>query len=222
MKKLKPLFTFLFVLSTTTLFSQSASLTKEETVKYIEKKMKESEGHYRTIDLSGFKKLFYYLNNSTISLINGNVVISYSQSTYPNTPREVPVTSITGGSRYAIPCDYAIREYKMSFNPAHIIKIEKAPNYSSQIEPVGGVLITLLGQTANRTYNYAIPSTSFEDEYYTKRCQNFKYQPEIKESVNQVFIPYLQSDPTNYDKIFKALNYLRDLYKAEDDPFGQN
>jgi len=83
--------------------------------------------------------------------------------------------------------------FVVEFNPAHIKTLQDITVNGNKI--VGNILIVLIGQTAKSTESGKL------------------------ESVNYITMVYLKSDPDNYNRISKALLHLRDLYKAEDDPF---
>jgi hypothetical protein len=93
------------------------------------------------------------------------------------------------------------------FNPAHIVSIVAEGDEVRTTSPVSNVIIKLVGKTAS----------------YNRRTRNHGesyWGSSTDESLSSVNIPFLQSDPANFGKLKKALEYLKTLCKAEDDPFG--
>ncbi|EAZ94817.1 hypothetical protein FBBAL38_10272 [Flavobacteria bacterium BAL38] len=195
----KKVLIYLFALCSLTSFAQDkASLTKEETVNYLKKKINEIDGHYRTP--GGLTNRLYFKNTS-FDLDNNLLQL---KTTRKNMLEEF------GGN-----CGYFENVNITWFNPAHIkdiILVE--PNLG---EPVGLVKITLIGKVGRdiqEAYAYQKQNSN------TGNCYNWE-RSDLKEySVSEISIPFLATDPSNFNKMKKALEYLRDLYKAEDDPFG--
>lgn len=153
------LLTALFLCS---LLSAQPTLTKEETIRYIDKKMKETIGHQKVMNSNA-----YWISDAGIRLTNwGRVELRYS---------------IQGKST-------VYRE----FNPAHILSIDHADITGSV---VGTIDIRLIGKTAVLT------------------------EQGKKSSVHFVCIDFLQTHPSNYNRLQKALKDLRDLYKAKENSF---
>ncbi|WP_448697575.1 hypothetical protein ACFGVR_12780 [Mucilaginibacter sp. AW1-3] len=93
------------------------------------------------------------------------------------------------------------------FNPAHIVNIVAEGDEVRTTSPVSNVVLKLVGKTAS----------------YTRRVRNhgaYYWQSPTEESLSSINVPFLQSDPTNFGKLKKALEYLKTLCKAEDDPFA--
>ncbi|MBG7610790.1 hypothetical protein IU405_00825, partial [Polaribacter sp. BAL334] len=57
--------------------------------------------------------------------------------------------------------------------------------------------------------------------FESRNYYSFEEEENNSTVVTEIFLYYLKSDPTNFNKIKKALEHLRNLCKAEDDPFGE-
>ncbi|MGN0021670.1 MAG: hypothetical protein ACI35Z_12790 [Sphingobacterium hotanense] len=194
--------------------AQNATLTKEETINYINKKANEVGGHFRSVPAdknSGIIK--YYYSQNDVSFANDKLRIVQQRRNYPDNG--------FGGDVY--PCDFHSQTHEDFFNPAHIVSIEKHTNFK-QDEPVGTLKIILKGNVGQSNFSTYTPTkrvTNTEHKYYGHCHDLQEYIPyRTKNTVNFIYLSYLQSDDSNYDKLKKALLYLRDLMKAEDDPFG--
>lgn len=213
MKK-QTLFYFLIFISFSALAQSGPMLTKQETINYLDKKAKEVIGHYRTIERSDNNGNFtlYYDKNSVL-LDGDNLTLKMS--------RRNKKEGAIGYSYY--PCDYFEQTHENIFNPAHILKIEKASNIIGG-EPIGAIKITLKANTGKWNFYIFTPIkevTNINHEHFSKCYDLNEYLPgRVKESTKEVYLTYLQADDSNFDKIRKALEHLRDLYNAEDDPFG--
>jgi len=162
----KQLFVILLTLFSISAISQTNTLlTKEETINYINKKVKEAKG----FDMINF-------NGVSEKVLDCGFKKSYSGE-------NIECIEIKG--KYS---------YLTEFNPAHIKMLTEVNLYGNQV--VGCIAIDLIGKTAKFSSNFG-----------------------LNESRTQASIIYLKSDPDNYKRISKALLHLRDLYKAEDDPF---
>lgn len=193
--------------------AQNATLTKQETVNYLNKKAQEVIGHYRTIPTDdNTKNIKYYYPDNSVSMSGDKVIFEMKRRNHKD-----------GALDYSYyPCDYHEQKYENIFNPAHIISIEKGINYVNG-EPIGAIKIILKAVGQENSYAYAPTKrvTNENNKHYGK-CYEFEEYTQLrnKKSTKEVFFTYLQSDDTNFNKIKKALEYLRDLAKAEDDPFG--
>jgi hypothetical protein len=96
-------------------------------------------------------------------------------------------------------------------------------NYKSN-EPIGVVKITLISNTGQNEYRSFGPTKKYtwNGHYAYGFCHSVGEYTDARStnSNNTIYLAYLQADPTNFNKIKKALEYLRDLAKAEDDPFA--
>ncbi len=174
-----------------------ANLTKGETVLYINKKVKECEGHYRTPDGSAFsngvaRKMYY--RNMKFELSGEKILISSMSSN----------KSENDYSR-----DYFERYTTQSFNPSQIVSITNGT--ANPKEPLGIIIIKLKSNSCATEQNV----------FYHNGRYFASHDPTVKNSSAEVGLIFLIADPENYNKVKKALEYLRDLYKAEDDPFGK-
>jgi hypothetical protein len=202
-------------------YAQNTALTKEEAVNYLNKKVKEAIGHYITVDFGGTagKKTLYFWSSS-VSLSGDKITFSRERANYKER-QYAQKTWVSGhGYQYFYPCDYLTINDQLTFNPAHILKIE---NYDGDVagEPVGSAKITLKSNTGifKRTAGSVTSKFTDPNSDFYGRCVDFKEQSD-SQSTNTIYISYLKADDTNFNKIKKALEYLRDLLKAEDDPFG--
>lgn len=198
-----------------------AMLTKEETINYINKKLNEIVGHYRTVKGTGnVNHKFYFLDTQSVSLSGSDVKIDMHRSNFPRKQygKEKWISGM--GSIYYYPCDYLNDTYILKFNPAHIKDIEIGPNYVSG-EPVGVIRITLIGKTATQT-KYTYHNIKYTETSEGRFCHNYGENESLRQNltVSEIYMTYLQSDTTNFNKLRKAFEHLRDLCKAEDDPFG--
>jgi hypothetical protein len=222
----KQLFFYLLTLLSFSSFAQSkATLTKEETVNYINKKQAEVIGHYRTVKDGGQQFRYYYWNTST-KLSGNDVVISTTRSPYQEKQYGKSFWESGVGSLYEFPCNYYVDYHDNTFNPMHIKSIElDASNVYG--EPVGLVKITLKSNTGKSSImreGSKSKVVNTESNNYGKCCNRSAYLEQTynnKETTSVIYLTFLQSDDTNFSKIKKALEHLRDLYKAEDDPFGE-
>lgn len=196
MKKLNII--FLIILLPIFSFAQDkATLTKNETINYLNKKMKENIGHYKTPKGGTFK---VYFLDSSFGTENDLVELSSYRSNYTS-------------KNYN--CDYYQYKNFDRFNPAHIISIESVETVKS--EPLGIIKVILVSKTGIQT----LLSYAYQNRENDGSCFNLEENSNKEYSVQEVNFPFLKGDPTNFNKIKKALEHLRNLYKNEDDPFGE-
>lgn len=206
--------------------AQGTSLTKEETINYINKKMQETVGHYKTnkqLNGSIGDKNYYWIHN--ISLYGDKVKVTRTRSNYTKSEiSEMGYVYVGGTSSKFVPCDYYEDELVQEFNPIHISSIEFLKDPVSG-EPIGSMQLNLKANTAQSKASYTSAKYKFDSsenvryEYWDK-CHGSQTPSTNPESTNKIYINYLAADEDNFDKLKKAFEYLRDLYKAEDDPFG--
>lgn len=187
-----------FSLNLVTASSQDkASLTKGETINYINKKVKECIGHFRTP--VGFNSPVYYYD-AKFKEDGDNVTLEIESSNYSERKSE---------------CDYWVRSTWQTFNPGKIVSItDETINAKDPI----GIIILKLNSTTGISKNYV---QWYRTKYTDGTCKNFGNGDGTKtQSIKEVGLIFQHADPENFNKLKKALGYLRDLYKAEDDPFG--
>lgn len=200
----KQLLVCLLVLYSLPSFAQDkAMLTKEETINYINKKSNECEEHTRTIIGTGGIAYTMHYWDLQVSLSNDKVVLYSKSSNYSN--------SSTGDKNCS---DYFTRVTTQTFNPAHIVSITDGA--TNKNEPLGSVIIKLVSKTG--VANQQVHKYTWNNGNGT--CSRWGSVGDDTYSVNEIGLGFLQSDPTNFNKIKKALEHLKALYKAEDDPFG--
>lgn len=183
-------------------------LTKEETINYINKKLKEAISYDKT-NLQGRT---YKITAASISLRGDEVVVHNSRSS-KNYERssECP--------------DYTVDDY-FTFSPVRIRTIKNSRGYDEK-ESIGVIELTLLPNTvkvvqAIQAYTKVVPTyTPFVQGPTGHRCTEWKEIDRSSKVETAVFLYFLKEDPSNFDKIRKAFEYLIDLMKAEDDPFGE-
>lgn len=210
MKKLILLFTFFC--SYSYLSAQGATLTKEETVNYINKKLREVEGYTKTNS-----------DGKTASIISQNMVLRDGKI-YRELEREF--------LEYDFVQSYGPRDLKTvitdHYNPTHIQSIEVGTN-PNESEAVGLIVIKLLPKSSKmniKKYARAPKVDQYNDNSYNmdnrtiNQLKSWNAVPEETSENSEAYLYYLKSDPANFNKIKKALEYLQELLKAEDDPFG--
>lgn len=171
---MKKLYVFLFSLFIALIgIAQTPTLTKGETISYLDKKIKESIGH---------------------SLTNSNG--------YIGKVTEAQVKESAKGISIMYYFDYKTK-YTYDFNPRLITGIADYQHVAGS--PLNEIQIKLSGAIC--ILSTVKPGTSGYNVTDTK-------------SVSYANMIYLKADSTSFSKIIKALNHLRDLLKAEDDPFG--
>jgi hypothetical protein len=193
----KYLFLCLIALFTTSAMAQDAMPTKEETVNYLNKKSQEILDHYHTyIDGIDWGRVQY--SKISFSLKGDKVELKYEGS----------------GSKDEKDCNTPLRSEivgSYQFNPAHlsrmlVVRAEK-PN-----EPVRRLRVYFSAKTV-RSSGYAVGRNGCGGSSYSNPDRLVSSRDELE-------LPFFANDPTNLAKIQKALLHLRDLAKAEDDPFG--
>jgi hypothetical protein len=192
----------LLVISSLSLFAQDkVALTKEETVNYINKKMIEVCSQWVT-DRSNSRE---YISEAYVS-------ITKDCNLYFSNKRANKSSDFT--------CGDWTKERKYIFNPAHIVDItdEELPT-NQALGFIKVKLISLTGKLQTE-HKMVVRITNPRHEQYNQ-CNYNKVIDDTSESCQFVYIPYLKSDPTNFNKIKKAFEHLKDLCKSEDDPFGE-
>lgn len=194
----KTLLICILALLNVSLFAQDkATLTKDETVNYLERKIKEIVGHYRKPDGSNER---LYFKNTSVSYRDNLLTISTTRKNLLEDNKN---------------CRYVERENTVSFNPKDIIEIKFEGKNES--EPVGIIKVIFTSQVCKEIWDaYAY---KMQNNYGT--CYDWRKTDHQEFSKKEILIPFLASDSTNFTKFKKALEHLRDLCKAEDDPFGE-
>jgi hypothetical protein len=172
------------------------NLTKEETIRYIDKKVKETVGLWY---FSPTAKQRLFVEDSSI-VLNSDGSVRVFQRRSDQTEDNCKQT-----------LDDAI-----TFDPATISSIEFDPVDSSSR---GAINIKLTGKSGRVEATNRAPTLRNRE---TGRCYNYVWERSSWDgtTTDSPWIPFLKSDPTNFEKLKKALLHLRDLAKAEDDPFS--
>jgi hypothetical protein len=186
--------TFLIVafLFATPSSAQDAMLTKEETVNYLNKKAQEVDGRDKT-----FWDGREVYKNISLKLVKSLVELSW----------ETERVHKNG-------CEKGFRKVKYIFDPAHLLlDAGNRPTaiYSSKEDIVYEFEFKFRPKTVRR-YDYA---TSLDCRGYRGSSGYDRFT-----DVSHVSIPFFAATPENRTKMERAMSHLRDLAKAEDDPFG--
>ena len=214
---IKYVFSYSLILINGMLLAQSnTKLTKEETVEYINKRSKEVVGYTKANsagEVFTIKDQFCKLtSDNKIERSLERVRIGYDfNPNYGQLDRRVVNIEI--------------------YNPAHIQSIELGAS-TNEAEAVGTIVINLLPQSARHTFqiynrfpdiNKYIGPSGPDD----LRAYAWNWVPLDKnkggsgnEQASAVYLYFLKTDPSNFNRLKRALEHLRDLCKAEKDPFG--
>ena len=189
-----------------------ATLTKEETVNYIQKKLNEGIGH-KAEDLE--------LKNINIRISECKITVTREAK---NNGEDLGYNTTTYSS-------YKSYNSVYTFDPRLISSITETSPTSGSIK-----WLTIKLKSKSGTYIYW-------NEYYASRQNkkwagfgygdgggNYTYstfyvkdnnKDDKIESRDTIVLYFLGSDTTNFNKLKKAFEHLRDLCSAEDDPFGE-
>lgn len=178
------------------------TLTKDETINYINKKLAEASGSHSTYS-EGPSPLWY--RSVSVSLRGARMTVSYVRANREESGEHCPYVR---GCR----SDYRRQESEWNFNPALIrsIAIEESG-------PVGCVLLNLSTADARHTSEWFGWIRDQNAQWETYHWQQFHRETD---NYDVVHVPYLATDPQNFDRLKKAFLHLQALLKAEDDPFG--
>jgi hypothetical protein len=205
-------FSLFAIMATSSFAQQKAMLTKEETINYIKKKI--------TDCLKLRDKDKYYLEYSSLKISDCDVKVYYS---YVTELGGLP----TNESRFS----YKEYNYEASFNPMQILEI--SINDATSSADVGAISIKMKAKTAKKSivtgkyvekknpYYQGSPYQDRNGKWWDATYQKYEKNEGALIATDFITIPYLKSDPDNFNKLKKAFEHLRDLCKAEDDPFGQ-
>lgn len=188
-----------------------ATLTKAETVNYLQKKLNEGIGH---------KQKDSELKNVSISISECKITVT---RTTKNSGEDLGYNTTTYSS-------YKTYSSVYTFDPRLISSV-------TETSPESGSLkwLTIKLKSKSGTYGYW-------NEYYASRQKktwagfgygdgggNYTYSTYYEkvdnrdnkvESTDSIDLLFLGSDTSNFNKLKKAFEHLRDLCSAEDDPFG--
>jgi hypothetical protein len=198
---------FFFVAS----FGQNGpTLTKGETVDYLNKKFREG---------INFKGNSFYLTKASLSM--NDCSITYMAEI----PSELKEPSYPEDN-----LKYSREHLEYKFNPMHIKEITTY-SQDNAASDIGRMVITLENKTAQVTtiiHEYVRKSfqkrhwdaANYREYFTTEYYYAFEPTTNTVESMKTVTIFYLKSDSSNFNKLKKAFEHLRKLCKADDDPFG--
>ncbi|MDB5208543.1 MAG: hypothetical protein JWR72_3618 [Flavisolibacter sp.] len=213
-------------------FSQEkATLTKGETINYLNKKIKETDGQEATWNpWEGDDRQYFWSADNTIYLDNDNVTVEYQYSNYGKNASRMKeeLRQRANGNTYTYqtvriyPCDYYEKRILYKLNPAHIVSVQNLAS-SGKSGAIGYVEIALVNAVSTQKNKKWTTESYFRDygiESNEAHCYSLNSTIKDYGSIKRIYFPFLSSDPSNFEKIKKALNHLAQLYKAEDDPFG--
>lgn len=173
--------------------AQDTMLTKEETVNYLQKRLKEVDGRYQTV----VGDRFTYSEPSIKLQADGTVELVYTRTS----------------SESFCPGGYPIK-YSYRFDPGEIVRVgifgsEKAD------DPVRHLGLFFKAKTARAR----------EDHFRERQCTRglgYKYGTNQQwGDLEEVEYPFFATSPENRGRITRAILHLRDLAKAEEDPFSK-
>lgn len=206
------------------LFAQnSPELSKYETVAYLDKKIKEVLNHYRTTKTDNGKiiRFYYYDNEISIDYDSDNIKVGTIRSEYSPLPKGIyfDYFSLRTYGNYRFPCDFYYARTVFNFNPSFISKIE-IDESSIPTDPVGLIKITLTSKVCTKNFYSHGADYNYADNNY--ECGSWLVGEDETTLEDIVYMAFLQTDPSNFNKIKKALEHLKKLYteEAEKDPFA--
>ncbi len=197
--KMKLLISLFFLSSYHAFSQQKITLTKEETINYIDKNLKEGIGHSRIPKSSGQRLYFLEI---TLKKDNDLIKVNIERSNFHSWSQK-------DGN-----CDFFSYSNWDRFNPKHIIKIEE--DVAQDGATLGLIKLTLISKVAienQKAYNFKQTSSNGS-------CYDYGLNDEKELSVDVMYIPFLNGDPSNFSKLKKVFEHLSQLYKTENDPFA--
>jgi hypothetical protein len=207
---------------------QSQDLTKDETVNYINRRIHENNGHYRTNTFHifdenknrrSYAEKIMYNHSSNIEFKDNKIALTTTWGTMNEKYTSYQTfQNYEGKTVYVYPCGYIESTAVYFFSPDKIINIEFFDPKAKENEPIGVILITVSKNSGKVKHTDKIADVSISGEKYIGKCGFYSFPEEY--FVESMFLYYLKGDGSEGNKIKKALEYLRDLAKAEDDPFG--
>ncbi|MFD1630959.1 hypothetical protein [Pseudopedobacter beijingensis] len=214
---MKQLTTILLVLfSINMCYSQGASLTKEETVNYINNKITESINKIHPYRVQN-NNLIIYENRFRLGS-NGKVQYSCDFA-----------SDNSGCYQNQYKRDGNVEYYKrilseIEFSPIHIQSIEIMPTLNNvgliKLQFISNALKQIhYSYSEKKNIRYPGNGDAYSDCYSRDYAFGKRYTDKYFHYEDSIYIPYVKIDKED-QKIIKAFNYLIDLSKAEDDPFG--
>jgi len=207
---MKNLTTILFMLLNINLcYSQGAGLTKEETIKYINKKLKDVEG-YKTA-WSNTKKTAYILESKMIDLGEGKYKYVY----YYSDGRNFCTQAVNG---------YSGSRFNKEFKVVHIKSItdDGVSPYNSSIGIIKIIFLENAVKSWAKDYHHSFQerTSGYGYTYNVWNVYFCKENDRVAEYETTINLFYPKTDPEDGKRLLKAMQYLVDLEKAADDPFG--
>lgn len=199
------------IFSTTSYCQEKASLTKEETVNYLKKKLNNIEGY------AGSNT---YVNSCSISS-GDNCKIDYRVESSNMVLAEVKSRSFedVGLIKTSLKISFdltLVKEIQDLGGNESVGKIKVILTSSSGKQQVVKNEVIKLRRNGADEYERVYPDAPEFALYYKKTVEKLNENS----FSNYVYLYYLKADDSNFSKIKKAFDYLIALCKAEDDPFG--
>ncbi len=218
---------FLLIICGSFYLAPAQDLTKEETVNYINKKLNDIKGNYITETIYDYdgnnnieEKKTLYNHSANLVLNDDKIFLTTTWGTMREKYRNYETfKNGEGVTVYVYPCGYVESTRVYSFSLEKIIDIDFYNNVEGESDPIGTIRINTSNKAGEykRTDKKAFLGIIPREKYYGK-CSFWGYPEEYR--VSGILLHYLKGDGSDGNKIKKALEYLRDLAKAEDDPFG--
>lgn len=197
---------FLGIANIVTAQSDKTSPTKSETGDYLEDKIQEVIGNYRT--KSGVK---LYYTNADFYAFNFNEECSFKvvrATVKGKAPDEIYPHQKSEISKWS---NYADQKITFVFNPADISSISDDTTPNGE---VGQIIIKL--KSKNGEERWVTHAYEYKKGYQSPDHWELT---EIKKETRQtdiLYFTYYKGDPANYERIKKALLHLKELYTEKD------
>lgn len=179
--------------------------SRDETLAYLDKKVAETKGLTFFIPSEGTN---YLVKSISLSAGDGKGIATFTN-----------VTNIRPGT-----CEENNIWQVVTFKPAQIIAVTETHYIRS--DSMGFALVKLSSKgakLASTPYVYRSKKAIPNSRIYTSAnpyCSDFGAVQTTSTTVDTFQIVFLKGDPTNFERVRKALFHLRDLDKAaDDDPF---
>lgn len=222
---------FLLIISSPFASQEKALLTKEETVNYINKKLEETHRilfEYKFEIITQYRPSKESFTTDHMHIMSN--VFRYDQDGYishrlqlANMKESCASTDFSFGSKSS----------EVRFKPNHITKVEEIQTHDQK---VGALRLTFLPNTdkwekdelwykikeekPKRVYSH---TDIWGNAQYVTRfdvARNCEKRTAEHSPKGELIVYFFKSDPENSRRLQRAFQHLIDLYKAEDDPFG--
>jgi len=198
MKKLCTLLTLLFAFGLT-YAQEKKELTREETVNYLKKKFGE------------VNEQWIVENNGSKQFITGLYIGNKDSELNITDRRKNKISNLST----SIDCGDWDKEQYYDFDPMQISDITDFALTNEQ--SLGYLQIKLSSKTAKYRMVFKVVETRAGDRW---ECNYSATRNDDRNFTEYIYIPYLKTDPTNFNKLKKAFEHLKKLSSQSDDPFG--